>query len=215
MQSGSKSILLFLFLKTKSDMNMKKTLIATLFLFVFSLAVKAQNALGITSGTKIVYEVTLSQKVRYDMTITVKSMSTESVTFDWYGNGKTGSFTLNKKALTSATNLICDFKNGNAGKWDNQAAIIFPMNAFNELNNKGVTSAKINNEKSAKSFRKVMNRSYEYTHNGEKKSCNVILGAYEGGEKNYIVLVSNDKNLPLLVAMDWNIRITLKSVKTA
>jgi hypothetical protein len=196
-------------------MNMKKTLIATLFLFIFSFVIKAQNALGITSGTKIVYEVVVSPKLKYDMTVTVKSMSSEAVTFDWYGNGKTGSFTLNKKAMESATTLICDFKNGNAGKWDNQSAFIFPINAFNELNNKGATSAKINNEKAAKSFKKVMNRPYLYTHNGEKKSCEVILGAYESGEKNYILLVSNDKNLPLLVAMDWNIRITLKSVKTS
>jgi hypothetical protein len=207
-------ILLFLFQKTKSDMNMKKTLIATLFLFVFSFVIKAQNALGITAGTKIVYEVTLSPKIKYDMTVTVKSMSSDAVTFEWYGNGKTGSFTLNKKAMESSTTLVSNFKNGNAGKWDNQSALIFPMNAFNELNNKGYTSAKINTEKAAKSFRKVMNRPYEYTSNGAKKSCDVILGAYEGGDKPYVVLVANDKNLPLLMAMDWNIRITLKSVKT-
>jgi hypothetical protein len=195
-------------------MNMKKTLITTLFLFVFSFVIKAQNALGITAGTKIVYEVTVSPKLKYDMTVTVKSMSSEAVTFEWYGNGKTGSFTLNKKAMESSTTLVSNFKNGNAGKWDNQSALIFPMNAFNELNNKGYTSAKINTEKAAKSFRKVMNRPYEYTNNGAKTSCDAILGAYEGGDKPYVVLVANDKNLPLLVAMDWNIRITLKSVKT-
>jgi hypothetical protein len=196
-------------------MNMKKTLIATLFLFVFSFVIKAQNLLGITAGTKIVYEVTVSPKFKYDMTVTVKSMSSEAVTFEWYGNGKTGSFTLNKKAMESATTLIGDFKNGNAGKWDTQSALIFPMNAFNELNNKGYTNAKINNEKSAKVFRKVMHRTYDYMSNGTKKSCDAILGAYEGGDKPYVVLVANDKNLPLLVAMDWNIRITLKSVKTS
>jgi hypothetical protein len=196
-------------------MNMKKTLIATLFLFVFSFIIKAQNSLGITAGTKIVYEVTASTKLKYDMTVTVKSMSSEAVTFEWYGNGKTGSFTLNKKAMESATTLIGDFKNGNAGKWDNQSALIFPMNAFKELNMKGSTSTKINSEKVAKPFRKVMERSYEYTLNGAKTTCNAILGAYEGGAKPYVVLVLNDSNLPLMVAMDWNIRITLKSVKTS
>ena len=196
-------------------MNMKKTLITTLFLCLFSFIIKAQNALGISVGTKIVYVVTVSPTINYEMTFTVKSMSSEAVAFSWYGNGRTGSFTLNKKALESATTLVGTFKSGNAGKWDSQSALLFPMNAFKELNEKGFTNAKINAEKSPKGFRRVMARSYEYTHNGTKKSCEAILGADESGAKPYVVLVLNDVNFPLLMAMDWNIRITLKSVQTS
>jgi hypothetical protein len=196
-------------------MNMKKTLVATLFLFLFSFVVKAQNSLGVKSGTKIVYEVTVTPKFKYDLTVTVKSMSSDAVTFGWYGNGKTGSFTINKKALENSTNLIGDFKNGDAGKWDNKSAFIFPMNLFNDLSSKGYASAKINAEKASKPFRNVMIRDYVYMLNGAKANCQTILGAYEGGDKPYVVLVLNDKNLPLLMAMDWNVRITLKSVQNS
>lgn len=198
-------------------LNMIKSIFTVLFLTA-SLVLTAQNSLGIAVGSKLTYEVNAStdkKHIVYDLVFTVKAMNSEGVTFDWAANnGKKGTVTMSRTALDNAPTLVCDLKNGTKAQWSNQTALFFPKKAFNELINAGETNVKTNSDATATSFKKVMLRDYSYFHNGVKKNAAVVLGAKEGTGKPKIVLVLNDYNFPLVMAIDWNIRMTLKSIQT-
>ena len=195
---------------------MIKSIFTVLFLAA-SLVLTAQNSLGIAVGSKLTYEVNAStdkKHIVYDLVFTVKTMNSEGVSFDWAtSNGKKGTVTMSRAALDNAPTLVNDLKNGTKAQWSNQTALIFPKKAFNELLNGGETNVKTNAETTATTFKKVMLRDYSYFHNGVKKNAAVVLGAREG-KKTKIVLVLNDSNFPLVMAIDWDIRMTLKSIQT-
>ena len=197
-------------------LNMIKSIFTVLFLMA-SLVLTAQNSLGIAAGSKLTYEVNAStdkKHIVYDLVFTVKTMNSEGVTFDWAAsNGKKGTVMMSRAALDNAPTLVSDLKNGTKAQWSNQTALFFPKKAFNELINGGETNVKTNTETTATTFKKVMLRDYSYFHNGVKKNAAVVLGAKEG-KKTKIVLVLNDYNFPLVMAIDWDIRITLKSIQT-
>ncbi|NJN35051.1 MAG: hypothetical protein HC817_13130 [Saprospiraceae bacterium] len=197
---------------------MNKNILALLFLLlstgiVYNTAL-AQNSLGLSVGSKLTYEVTNSNNARYNLKLTVKSMDTNGVTFDWAANNKKGSLTLSGEALENAATLNSEFKAGML-KLQNQLSVFFPKKAFRELSG-GQTSVKLDKEASATTFKKVMTRRYDYYHDGEMKTVQVVLGAKETQEKGKtrIVLVLDDANFPLLVALDWQVRMTLKSIET-
>lgn len=196
---------------------MIKSIFTVLFLTA-SLVLTAQNSLGIAVGSKLTYEVNAStdkKHIVYDLVFTVKTMNSEGVSLDWAAsNGKKGTVTMSRSALDNAPTLISDLKNGTKAQWSNQTALFFPKKAFNELINAGETNVKTNSDAAATSFKKVMLRDYSYFHNSVKKNAAVVLGAKEGTGKPKIVLVLNDYNFPLVMAIDWNIRMTLKSIQT-
>lgn len=196
---------------------MTKSIFTTLFLSISSLFLTAQNSLGIAVGSKLTYEVNASTEKRhvvYDLVFTVKAMNSESTVLDWAtNNGKKGTVTMTKDALDNAATIIGDLKNGLNAQLTNQTSLFFPRKAFKELLN-GSVSMKTNTDAKATVFKKVMDRDYSYFHNGVKKNAAVVLGAREGTGKPKIVLVLNDYNFPLLMAIDWNIRMTLKSIRT-
>ena len=195
---------------------MIKSIFTVLFLTA-SLVLTAQNSLGIAVGSKLTYEVNAStdkKHIVYDLVFTVKTMNSEGFTFDWAANnGKKGTVTMSRAALDNAPTLVSDLKNGAKAQWSNQTALFFPKKAFNELINGGETNVKTNAETTATTFKKVMLRDYSYFHNGVKKNAAVVLGAREG-KKTKIVLVLNDYNFPLVMAIDWDFRMTLKSIQT-
>ena len=196
---------------------MIKSIFTVLFLTA-SLVLTGQNSLGIAVGSKLTYEVNAStdkKHIVYDLVFTVITMNSEGVTLDWAAsNGKKGTVTMSRAALDNAPTLLSDLKNGAKAQLSNQTALFFPKKAFNELINGGETKVKTNAETTATTFKKVMLREYSYFHNGVKKNAAVVLGARDGKSKTKIVLVLNDYNFPLIVAIDWDIRMTLKSIQT-
>ncbi len=197
---------------------MNKNILTLLFLFIstfiFYNHASAQNSLGLTTGAKLTYEVTTTANVRYNLKLTIKSIDANGVTFDWTANNKKGSLTMSSAAMENAATLSTEFKAGML-KLQNQLAVFFPKKAFRELSG-GQTSVKLDKEASATTFKKVMTRRYDYYHDGEMKTVQVVLGAKETQEKGQtrVVLVLDDANFPLLVALDWQVRMTLKSIET-
>jgi hypothetical protein len=190
---------------------MKKLFVSTFLILSITFFGNTQNTLGIGKGSKIVYVVTNPDGKKYDFTMTIKSMDATGIAFDWQtSNGKKGSTKLNSDALENATTMTSDVKS----VVKNISSLFLSRKSYKELNDGGKTNIIVNKEAKPTTFQKVMLRNYDYMHNGTMKTVAVTLGAREKSEKTRIVLVLNDIEMPLLMALDWDVRMTLKSIDT-
>jgi hypothetical protein len=193
---------------------MNRRSIFTLFFCLFTLSIFAQdNILGLKTGSRITYDVVGAEPGNSKtFVITIKSISSSQIVYDWVRGNVKGTVTLKGDAVAATHRIQNAFGKSSKLTYTDRASIILSRQAFQDLIQSGQTNLFVNGAKATTNFQRFMERDYDILVNGKKVTYKAILAVNQEGKTPKVVLALNDSNFPLMLGMDLDFRIALKAV---
>jgi hypothetical protein len=195
-------------------MNRLKALGLFLALLISSILTAQDNVLGLKTGTRLTYAVVGAEPGNSKtFVVTIKSISEDGITYAWENGAIKGTVILKNGAINSARRIQNAYNKSSKLTYSDKTSIFLSRQLFKELTNSGSTSIQINGNKTATAFNRFMERDYDILVNGKKMIFTAVLGVNQDiKDKPRVVLTLKDASFPLLLGMDLDFRIALKSI---